>query len=221
MCYGKSIDKAITLTNKEVEPIQIISDERVIHCMSAKNEPIATVCDGETFMVKTRGPGIGDDVFNKDYSDGNYPERILSITGPIYVGNCEPGDILEVSVKRIELAEEAKMWMGPWMGVLSQEVTRPYLKKITIQNNEVIFSDKIRFPVRPMIGTLGVAPTEKEIPCLYPGDHGANMDVLTIAEGSKVYLPSQVSGALLAIGDVHARQHPQSHGKSDKGTGLA
>lgn len=184
--------------------MKYISDAKIIHSMSAINDPIEYVNLGETFIVQTRKPGIPDEVFEKDYSDGKYPDRILSITGPIYVKDAEPGDILEISIENIELEEEGKMWMGQWMGILMDEVDKPYLKKVRVKDNTVYFTDKITFPVRPMIGTLGVAPAEGEIACLYPGVHGGNMDVPSVAPGNKLYLPVQVKGALLAVGDVHA-----------------
>lgn len=40
--------------------------------------------------------------------------------------------------------------------------------------------------------------------CAVPGDHGSNMDTKLIKVGSKVYLPVFVSGANLALGDLHA-----------------
>jgi amidase len=184
--------------------VKFISDEKIIHNMSALNEPIEFVNPGETFVIQTRKPGIPDEVFEKDYSDGQYPQRILSITGPVFVNNAEPGDILEVTILDIELDNEGKMWMGQWMGILMDEVNKPYLKKVKVKDDMVIFSDKIVFPIRPMIGTLGVAPADEEIPCLYPGQHGSNMDVPSVAPESKLYLPVNVKGALLAVGDVHA-----------------
>lgn len=184
--------------------MKFISDEKIIHSMSALNEPIEFINPGETFIIQTRKPGIPDEVFEKDYSDKQYPPRILSITGPVYVNSAEPGDILEVTIVDIELDNEGKMWMGQWMGILMDEVKKPYLKKVKVEGNRVIFSDKISFPIRPMIGTLGVAPAEGEIPCLYPGQHGANMDVPSVAPGNKVFLPVHSKGAFLAVGDVHA-----------------
>ena len=183
--------------------MRFISDEKIIHTMSPFNEPIAKVEDGETFKIETRSPGIPDEVFEKDYSDGNYPQRILSITGPVYIEGAQSGDLLEVSIDKIDLKSQGKMWMGQWMGILMDEVTKPYLKKVNVENGRVFFNEKISFPVKPMIGTIGVAPLE-EIDCLRQGNHGGNMDVLSLAPGSKVYLPISVEGALLAVGDVHA-----------------
>ena len=182
---------------------QYISDESIIHVMSKNNEPVAHVKNGETFTVKTRGPGIPDEVFEKDYSDGNYPARILSITGPIYVDGAEPGDVLEIHIEDIQYEDHAKMWMGQWMGILMDEVTKPYLKKVEVKDGHVLFNENIRIPFRKMVGTLGVAPAGEDVPCLIPGTHGANMDVPTLGPGSSLFVEVQVSGALLAAGDVH------------------
>ena len=44
----------------------------------------------------------------------------------------------------------------------------------------------------------------KSIPCGEPGSHGGNMDCKVITEDASVYLPVNVPGALLAMGDLHA-----------------
>lgn len=184
--------------------MKFFSDESVLHEMSADKHPVGTVKSGEKFVIKTRSPGIPDEVFEKDYADGDYPSRILSISGPVYVEDAEPGDLLQIRVHDIQLDSFGKMWMGQWMGILMNEVQKPYLKKVSVIDGAVQFSDRVRIPLRPMIGTLGVAPEEGEIPCLYPGVHGGNMDVPSVAPGNIVYLPVKVKGALVAVGDVHA-----------------
>lgn len=181
-----------------------ITDEKIIHDMSKDHKPIASVKSGETFIVKTRKPGIPDEVFEKDYSEGDYPARILSITGPIEVAGSKPGDILEIKIEDIQFDNTAKMWMGQWMGILMDETDKPYLKKVAVLDDGIQFTESIQIPFRPMIGTLGVAPAGEAIPCLYPGQHGANIDVPTVSSGNTLYLEVQVDGALLAVGDVHA-----------------
>src|SRR5699024_2115848 len=73
-----------------------------------------------------------------------------------------------------------------------------------IENNSIFFDFGIKIPVRPMIGTIGVAPSKEPVSTLYPGDHGGNMDLNEIHIGSIVYLPVFVRGALLSLGDIHA-----------------
>ena len=56
-----------------------------------------------------------------------------------------------------------------------------------------------------MIGVIGTAPVEKEgIPTTTPGKHGGNMDCKKIVKGSTIYLPVNVKGGLLSMGDIHA-----------------
>lgn len=184
--------------------MKTVTTESVIHVMSKDNPPAIRVASGETIVVETAKPGIPDEVFTKDYSVVPFPKRILTITGPIYVEDCEPGDILKVDIKDIELDSNGKMWMGQWMGILMNEVDHCFLKKVRVENNLVYFNDEITFPTTPMIGTIGVAPAGEDIACLIPGEHGANMDALNAGIGNSVYLRAQVKGGLLAIGDVHA-----------------
>ena len=65
----------------------------------------------------------------------------------------------------------------------------------------------IELPLRPMLGCVGVAPARKEaIATSTPGAFGGNMDYAGLTAGVKVMLPVYEPGALLFIGDGHARQ---------------
>lgn len=55
-----------------------------------------------------------------------------------------------------------------------------------------------------MIGVIGTAPAGEGVNTGTPGDHGGNMDTTAITEGATLYLPVNVKGALLAMGDLHA-----------------
>jgi len=88
--------------------------------------------------------------------------------------------------------------------VLAGEVNAPSAALVPVRDGIACFSDRIRFPVRPMVGVIGTAPSGQAVASFYPGPHGGNLDINEIAAGSTVYLPVAVPGALLAIGDVHA-----------------
>ena len=65
----------------------------------------------------------------------------------------------------------------------------------------------LTLPLRPMLGCVGVAPARKEaIATATPGAFGGNMDYAGLTAGVKVMLPVNEPGALLFIGDGHARQ---------------
>src|SRR5262249_18462321 len=75
----------------------------------------------------------------------------------------------------------------------------------------------IELPLRPMLGCVGVAPARQEaISTATPGPFGGNMDYARLNAGVKIMLPVSEPGALLFIGDGHARQ-----GEAEvAGTGL-
>jgi len=61
--------------------------------------------------------------------------------------------------------------------------------------------------LQPMVGCLAVAPpAHQAFRTGYPGTFGGNMDYNQIREGTTVYLPVSVPGALVFIGDGHAAQ---------------
>ena len=62
-------------------------------------------------------------------------------------------------------------------------------------------------PMDPMHGTVGVAPALGEVrSSLTPGDWGGNMDTPEMRAGVTAYFGVNVEGAMLSIGDGHARQ---------------
>jgi acetamidase/formamidase len=62
-------------------------------------------------------------------------------------------------------------------------------------------------PMDPMHGTVGVAPPLGEVrSSLTAGSWGGNMDTPEMRAGATCYLGINVEGALLSLGDGHARQ---------------
>jgi acetamidase/formamidase len=66
---------------------------------------------------------------------------------------------------------------------------------------------RIEFPLAPFLGIMGVAVADDERPhSVPPGPHGGNIDIKLLTEGSVLYLPVQVPGALAYVGDPHFAQ---------------
>ncbi|UER54375.1 acetamidase [Kineosporiaceae bacterium SCSIO 59966] len=64
-----------------------------------------------------------------------------------------------------------------------------------------------RFPLRPFLGIMGLAVPGAERPhSVPPGRHGGNLDIALLTAGSTLYLPVQVDGALVYVGDPHFAQ---------------
>lgn len=65
----------------------------------------------------------------------------------------------------------------------------------------------VRIPVRPHLGTAGVAPdVAGRVSSIPPGAHGGNIDNWRIGAGATMFYPVQVDGALFSIGDPHISQ---------------
>jgi acetamidase/formamidase len=61
--------------------------------------------------------------------------------------------------------------------------------------------------LKPFTGTIGVAPAEPGLHSIVPPRRvGGNMDVRDIAQGTELFLPVEVKGALFSVGDTHAAQ---------------
>ncbi|CAB4709908.1 MAG: acetamidase [Actinobacteria bacterium] len=66
---------------------------------------------------------------------------------------------------------------------------------------------EVRFPLAPFLGTIGVAVTGDQRPhSVPPGVHGGNIDIALLTVGSTLYLPVQVAGAGVYVGDPHFAQ---------------
>jgi amidase len=119
------------------------------------------------------------------------------------VRDAEPGDTLVVSVEGIKLGSKGYWAVRQDMGILKDLVREPSADVVEVRGSYVL-AGGIGLPVRPMIGTIGVAPSSGSIAPIHPGPHGGNMDCNDISTGAKLLLPVNVRGALLSLGDVHA-----------------
>lgn len=65
----------------------------------------------------------------------------------------------------------------------------------------------IQFPIRPFLGLVGVATSGvHRLHSTPPGEHGGNIDIALLTEGSTLYLPVQIPGGGLYLGDPHFAQ---------------
>ncbi|MGC7871080.1 acetamidase/formamidase family protein [Desulfosporosinus sp. FKB] len=181
-----------------------IKRDQIVYEMSALNKPVLHVEEGATVIFETCDC-FEDQIKSADTQfealDWN---RINPATGPVYVENAEPGDVLEVNIKQIKIAEQGVMLTGPQLGMLGDRLTQNVIRQIPIRNNKAVYNDRVEIPLKPMIGVIGTAPMGDAVACGTPGEHGGNMDCTIIGEGTILYLPVNVPGALLAMGDLHA-----------------
>ncbi|MGG1659255.1 acetamidase/formamidase family protein [Brevibacillus sp. NRS-1366] len=172
--------------------------------MSPHNEPVARIHSGNRVVFETCDC-FSNQIQREDqlFSSVGW-DLINPATGPLYVEDAEPGDILRVEIVDIQIADQGVMTVAPNLGVLGQFFSEEKTKVIPIRDGKVQFNEKLQFDVRPMIGVIGTAPATEEISTGTPGDHGGNMDCKRIVKGAVLYLPVNVPGALLSMGDLHA-----------------
>ena len=89
-------------------------------------------------------------------------------------------------------------------GVLGSRIETGESRGLPIDGQTLAFGRRVRLPIRPMIGSIGTAPSGEAIRAGKPGLHGGNMDCRLIEAGASVLLPVLVRGAQLALGDLHA-----------------
>ncbi|MCZ6521025.1 MAG: acetamidase/formamidase family protein [Bacteroidetes bacterium] len=136
-------------------------------------------------------------------------DPIHPLTGPVYVEGAQPGDILAVTLHKIELGDWAWSAVIPGFGFLADQFTEPFLKTFQLgkDKTKVKFNENIEIPLRPFPGVMGVAPaTDSLLNTIPPRENGGNMDDPHLVEGTTVYFPVFVEGALFSIGDTHAAQ---------------
>ncbi|MBN1834840.1 MAG: acetamidase/formamidase family protein [Spirochaetales bacterium] len=184
--------------------MQVISREQVIFQFSPENRPIATVRPGEVVAVET------DDCFRsqikseKDLITEVDFSKVNPATGPIAVEGAEPGDILVVDIQRIEVGTVGFMVAIPGEGAFGERLTEAATRVVPVRDGRFWLDEHLSFPVRPMIGVIGVSPGDREVPCGEIGDHGGNMDATVMRPGARVYFRVRQEGAMFALGDAHA-----------------
>ena len=172
--------------------------------LSPDHPPVATVASGTEVVFETK------DCFSDTITS---EEQLLSTigwdavnpaTGPVAVEGAEPGDTLKVEILDIVTAATGTMTTHPDFGALPGTVEER-TRRVDVADGMVRFDEHLSFPVNPMVGVIST-PAAGEVPTGTPGDHGGNMDTPEIRRGTTLYLPVNVPGAMLAIGDGHCRQ---------------
>ena len=181
-----------------------IKRDTAVYAMSPDNAPVARIQSGETLVFETADCFGGQIACEADRMGALDWSRINPATGPVFVEGAQPGDTLKVEILKIDLAAQAAMVEAPGEGITGLEAAAETTKILPIQNGMAVFNEHISLPVRPMIGVIGTAPADESIATGTPSFHGGNMDCKRIGEDAALYLPVNVAGALLAMGDLHA-----------------
>ncbi|MBI4572194.1 MAG: acetamidase/formamidase family protein [candidate division NC10 bacterium] len=181
-----------------------ISRDQIVYSFDRRNPPVATIDAGTEVCFETWDARSGTVQSERELFNRPHPKGPNPATGPVAVRRAEPSDALVVEILDIALGSRGFTGVRPRLGVLGPLIADYRTKMLDIVNGMVVFSDRIRFPVRPMVGVIGTAPAGEGVGNISPGPHGGNMDHNDVRVGARVHLPVFVPEGLLAIGDVHA-----------------
>jgi acetamidase/formamidase len=153
------------------------------------------------------------------------------LTGPIYIEEAEPGDMLEIQIVDLSLRTPFGMnSSGPATGVLGTgypgtragDPEPPGGARVIRTGREdgqavAFVTDNVTVPLRPFMGIMAVAPTRPRIgdPGITvdgvqttrpPGPFGGNLDYKDLNVGATLFLPVFHKGAQFYVGDPHSVQ---------------
>jgi acetamidase/formamidase len=182
-------------------------------------EPVARLKSGdilETNSVDAFGNAIQKPGDPLSLVKGDNP-----LTGPFYIEGAQPGDTLAVKILDIQVdGNQGVGAFAPGFGALNETNYTPmlhpplpekiWLYPIDHATNTATFKAldsnfSVKIPLHPFFGCIGVAPAGGEArSSIVPAEFGGNMDSPEVSVGNTLYLPVNVPGALLYMGDGHA-----------------
>ena len=169
--------------------------------------PILEIDPGDTVTFNTSDIAYNR-LFNGESVEAIGLENFNRVTGPVHVRGAEPGDALRIEVLDVQVLRAWSVWL-PKFGGLGAHTNEVRVMETPLRDGRA-YLGKISVPIRPMIGCIGVAPAEGTGSTFMPAyPFGGNMDLREMEAGTTLYLPVQVAGGLLSLGDLHAAMGTQ------------
>ncbi|MGB5974886.1 MAG: acetamidase/formamidase family protein [Nodosilinea sp.] len=211
------------LFKPDSEPILTVKSGDRIRMETVSHEGILAD-QGDTVEFLTGGGIKADDILpDQIIIKGTVPKSGPGphvITGPIYVEDAEPGDVLEIKTIAIDYRVpygviSNRHGKGSLPGEYPENDAPIYTKIIPVDMEKEIGIFRpsnglpdLQIPLKPFMGVMGVVPAnpEEAVNSVPPGLYGGNVDIKHLGRGSSLYLPVQVPGALFYSGDPHCAQ---------------
>lgn len=213
---------AVTAMAQGGKTYKIVATPQTVHTgiFDSAIPPVLSIESGDTVILNTMtgwdnqlrcGMSFEEVLaLRKQYADRKLGPH--TVTGPIYVNEAEPGDVLEVRIKKLALTNCGVNLQFPGsmnVGGLPEDFPNGQIRTFTfdLEKMETTFAPGIIIPLKPFLGVMGVAPKPGERrPAAFPEYFGGNIDNKELVAGTTLYLPVNVKGALFSTGDAHAAQ---------------
>ena len=193
----------------------------------ATDKPVLTIRSGDTVVIHTlltnspaglEKAGVAPDaiepalraVYDGVPASARGPGGHI-LTGPIAIQGAEPGDMLEVRIRKVELAiPYAYNAFRYGAGFLTDDFPYARMKIVPLDAKRMVglFAPGVEVPLAPFFGSMGVAPPPSfgRYDSAPPTINGGNMDDKALVAGTTLFLPVHAPGALFEAGDGHAAQ---------------
>jgi acetamidase/formamidase len=193
---------------------EIPLERRTLHGHFSRDlEPILAVDPGDTIAFATLdsgwhvSPGAHFEPRDRELDCGH------ALIGPVEVRGARAGQVLEVAIDRV--------LVGSWGWCAAADWSTPLNDRLGLSDGPGVLLEWGLDPDRgigrsergheldlhPFLGVLGMPPPESGIHSTAPPRvSGGNVDCTALVEGTRLYLPIPVDGALFSAGDGHARQ---------------
>ena len=227
-------DRAVSMAGGKMHVLPATLDTTQWGWLDPSEKPKLVVNSGDTVAIETMmhahnaiqpGATMDDIVKLRLANPGGGPH---SMTGPVWINGAEPGDTLEIRIKKIVPKAFATNFhlpgaQFPTVGQLAPEFPTGFVRYyyLDLEKKQTEFKPGVVIDLQPFPGTIAVGPDPNEpkekagppikdakgrTSTLRPWKNGSNMDLNELQEGWTLYLPVFVKGALLWTGDSHCRQ---------------
>ncbi len=175
-------------------------------------KPILKIGSGEVVELLCKDSSCGQ--ITPDWTAADIPRldfsKVNPTLGPIEVDGAVPGDAVKITLLGFKPCGWGWTANIPGFGLLADQFKEPALHIWKYDPGSLapaMFGSIAKVPLKPFAGTIGLAPAEPGLHSVVPPRRvGGNMDIRDLALGAELYLPVEVKGGLLSIGDTHAAQ---------------
>jgi amidase len=185
-----------------------ITDDQVVWAFGPDMTPVLEVDPGTVVTLAMKdglnGQITREDQLVRDIMTDLDLTRVNGATGPIAVRGAEPGDSLVVDILDIRTAPTGVALVIPGVGQLHRADLQARTKLFEVDGDTIHMNERTSFPIRPMLGVMGVATSSEEVLNGFAGEHGGNLDNHLHGPGSRIYFPVRQPGGMFAAGDMHA-----------------
>jgi acetamidase/formamidase len=187
----------------------VLDGSLIHHDWNNAYEPVLTVGSGDIVHFELLMAGHGQVFEDSKIENVAWDfDTIYNLAGPIRVEGASAGDTLEVEILSLTPGPWGWTAVIPGLGLLPDDFANAYLKVWDLRGGSTTtLGPNVRIPIRPFLGTMGVALDEAgSLSPFPPHKGGGNMDNRHLMPGATLWLPLWCEGGLFSCGDAHAGQ---------------